>query len=446
MKAPSTIVSQRLILRGRAHTNGDATVTVLAENYLDDALIATCTTVPSATAGYAIGCQLIHTTTGQIYVNVGSATSCSFAQSEGGTSASPAAAGNSLATATDLTADVNYVTGADGTKGVSLPTEAANNVITVINGDTTNNLLVYPSIAGSQINALGAGNAYTVTPGQAVTFVGRSASLYNAPTATDTITGLTASAAELNFNDTAQVGVAVPSKTLVLGADKNVDVIAIADLKIGAGAGTSVTSTAAELNLVDGSVITNDIASKAAMTDASKRLRTAANVGAAGVGCTAVELGDGMNHTTIITVNQADALTVADDAALADGYLIYTLPAGAVIVNSAYMSMAVTAAEDTTATADVGLGTTIGSGANATLNLVAAGAAENILTGQTAADCNGTATVKTAIPTAAVPLVIEAAGDHTVYFNVADTWANTAGADLTADIAGTVVLNWQFMA
>ncbi len=170
------------------------------------------------------------------------------------------------------------------------------------------------------------------------------------------------------------------------------------------------------------------------------------NVGTANAGVTAVERGDGYNHVTILTVSKADALTVADDAALADGYLLYTLPAGACIIESAYMSMAVTAAEDTTATADVGLGTVIGSTAIATLDLGASGTMENILTGQTAANCSGTATVKTAIPTANVPLVIAAGDAHTVYFNVADTWANTAGSDLTADIAGTVVLAWRFLA
>lgn len=66
------------------------------------------------------------------------------------------------------------------------------------------------------------------------------------------LNGVTASAAELNLNDGAVAGTAVASKTLALGADKNVDVLAVADLKLGAGAGTSVTATAAELNKLDG--------------------------------------------------------------------------------------------------------------------------------------------------------------------------------------------------
>jgi hypothetical protein len=63
-----------------------------------------------------------------------------------------------------------------------------------------------------------------------------------------TFGGLTATAEELNCNDGSVAGTAVASKALVLGADKNVDVLAVADLKLGAAAGTSVIATAAELN------------------------------------------------------------------------------------------------------------------------------------------------------------------------------------------------------
>ena len=63
-------------------------------------------------------------------------------------------------------------------------------------------------------------------------------------------TAVTATAAELNLIDGSIAGTAVASKALVLGADKNVDTLAIADsgLKLGSGAGTAVTKTAAQLN------------------------------------------------------------------------------------------------------------------------------------------------------------------------------------------------------
>jgi hypothetical protein len=66
--------------------------------------------------------------------------------------------------------------------------------------------------------------------------------------------GVTASAAEINLIDGAIAGTSVASKALALGANKNTDVLAlpVSGLKIGAGAGTAVTSSAAELNLLTG--------------------------------------------------------------------------------------------------------------------------------------------------------------------------------------------------
>ena len=87
---------------------------------------------------------------------------------------------------------------------------------------------------------------------------------------------VTASAAELNLADGSVAGTAVASKLLCLGADKNIDTIAIAasGLKIGAGAGTAVTADAAELNLLDGSVAGTAVASKALALGANKNVDT----------------------------------------------------------------------------------------------------------------------------------------------------------------------------
>ena len=189
---------------------------------------------------------------------------------------------------------------------------------------------------------------------------------------------------------------------------------------------------------------TGDIDNSPAVTINNTAI-VSANVGTANTGVTAVEHGDGYNHTTILTVSQEDAVTVADNSALCDGYLLYTFPAGEIIVNSASISMAVTLAEDTTATPEVGLGTVIGSDTQATLGADDAGC-EDILGPATADDCAGTAEVLTVAVGAGTPLVIAAAGAHLVHFNLAATWADTAGTDLTGDIAGTVVLNWAFVA
>jgi hypothetical protein len=165
-------------------------------------------------------------------------------------------------------------------------------------------------------------------------------------------------------------------------------------------------------------------------------LRATSNVGTAGTGVTAVEYGDGHNHTTVLTLSGV-AATIGDNAALAGGALIYTLPAGPILVNSATMNvgLTLTTGTPTTDTPELGLGTTQGTGVNATLGDVDA-AAENILGPAVADDIAGTAELLTQ----SSALAIETAGDHTIYFNYADTWANVDDTDATLD--GTVVINW----
>lgn len=118
-------------------------------------------------------------------------------------SASPASAGVAVqADATLISAELNYVTGANGSKGVRLPVPVENVSYEIINSVTTagNYLNVYPSV-GTQINALGNDVAFQLNPGQRALFVGRSAILHNTAVASDTVSGLTASSAELNKTD-----------------------------------------------------------------------------------------------------------------------------------------------------------------------------------------------------------------------------------------------------
>jgi hypothetical protein len=166
---------------------------------------------------------------------------------------------------------------------------------------------------------------------------------------------------------------------------------------------------------------------------------TSVNVGAGITGVsTAVEYGDGVNHKTVITVDSALG-AIAGGANLAVGKKIYTFPAGVINVKATKMSMALTALDGNidADTPDVGIGTTIGSGA---VNVLGGTAGfENMLTGQTAADCAGTATDKTL----ATSLVIEAAGSHDVFFNVADGWA--ASGEAACPISGTITIEWSFL-
>jgi hypothetical protein len=150
------------------------------------------------------------------------------------------------------------------------------------------------------------------------------------------------------------------------------------------------------------------------------------------------EHGDGTFHKTRLSLTGA-LPAIAGGANLAVGNLIYTFPAGVIRVISAYFDgVAITQSEGniTADTPDVGLGTVIASGAVATLTTATF---EDILTGQTFADCDGTAKLAGAAST----LIIAAAGAHTVHLNAADGWA--ASGDAAATISGDVVITWEFL-
>lgn len=70
--------------------------------------------------------------------------------------------------------------------------------------------------------------------------------------------GVTATAAQLNRNAGVTPGTSLASKTAVLGTNKNLDVLAlpVGGLAIGAGAGTPLTPTAVEFNLLGGATWT----------------------------------------------------------------------------------------------------------------------------------------------------------------------------------------------
>lgn len=189
----------------------------------------------------------------------------------------------------------------------------------------------------------------------------------------------------------------------------------------------------------------NGTASAVAMVDANKRLQTAGGLGTPGTGVTAVEYGDGRTHQTVLTLGAGCVLpAIAGGAALGIGTLLYTFPAGAQVIESAYMSVGITQtqAHINANQPKVGLGSVVASGVVSALSGTAT--FQDIITGQSAADCNGAATVKTAIPTANVPFITEAAGSKAVYFNAAATWA--ASGDAAALLTGTVVINWRSMA
>jgi len=167
--------------------------------------------------------------------------------------------------------------------------------------------------------------------------------------------------------------------------------------------------------------------------------KTTANVGVPVGGVVTVEeLGNARHHLTKLTLNTAMP-AIAGGAALAVGKLLYTLPSGICVINSAYISLALDEVDGnvTADTPDGGLGTVIGSGV---VNVLGGTPTfENILTGQTFNDCNGT--VENAGANGG--LVVDAADAHTVYLNIADTWA--ASGEAAMPVTGIVILDWTFL-
>ena len=128
-------------------------------------------------------------------------------------SATVTALSSDQAGAAALTAELNAISAADGTKGVKLPTAAADKAVDIVNTSASAVLKVYPA-TGGQINALGANNAFSIGPGRTAKFIGRSATLWY--TAADEAALPTA--AELNLVNTAVVGTVVNSKAAIYSA------------------------------------------------------------------------------------------------------------------------------------------------------------------------------------------------------------------------------------
>ena len=166
------------------------------------------------------------------------------------------------------------------------------------------------------------------------------------------------------------------------------------------------------------------------------------NVGTTGTGVASEEYGDSRHHLTILTLGAGCVLpTIAGGASLGVGTLLYTFPAGAQSINSSNISVAITQTKGhiNANTPTVGLGTVVASGAISVLSGTAT--FQNINVGVAAANCTGTATVQTAIPTANYSLITDVGGVKALYFNAAAAWA--ASGDTGALLSGTVTVEWD---
>lgn len=160
------------------------------------------------------------------------------------------------------------------------------------------------------------------------------------------------------------------------------------------------------------------------------------NSGTANTNVTAQEGGSAFQHITTLSFNDITLPAIAGAGNVANGLLLYTLPAGAQGIESIRFNVSLQAdnGQVLSDTPDVGVGTVKAGGAVAVLS--GTGTFENILTGQTFTDVNGTVAKTIGLD---VGLSRDTSEAKTIYLNYADGWAN--GSNLTAN--GAVIIEWS---
>ena len=152
------------------------------------------------------------------------------------------------------------------------------------------------------------------------------------------------------------------------------------------------------------------------------------------------EIVDGNRHTVFLTVSGQMPAILGAPYAL--GLLLYTFPSACadptktIVMHGAYMSVGLTHVNGhvTNDTPDVGLGTLQPDQFAGLLSSVGT-SAENILTGQTAANMTGTATVGTSNFN-----IITGESGLSMYLNMADGWSGTDSGPIAA---GTVCISYE---
>ncbi len=176
-----------------------------------------------------------------------------------------------------------------------------------------------------------------------------------------------------------------------------------------------------------------------------------ARAGTPGTGVTAIESGSGTRRRTELVVAATHiVVTTPDTAALAQGALIYTFPPGQIIVHRVYgdVGLEINDATNVADTPEIGLGTAVATGANATLGAAATGIeAENLWGPHVVDGCDTGATAADAFQgISSLEFIMAGAGDHTCYLNCADTWGNGAGtANVVLENDARFTIDWTIL-
>lgn len=183
-------------------------------------------------------------------------------------------------------------------------------------------------------------------------------------------------------------------------------------------------------------------------TPTADKWLTASSVGAAGTGCVAEEHGDAVYHITKLTCTAVAMGTGGDNADLAIGALVYTFPAGAImIMDGSVKGIFDQASHGTIPDGEIGLGTVVGSTAVDTIAEVGATSGD-IMRGQAISSYVLGTTVATVgstpVTTGGITVIASGASPRTVYLNLAATWPDIAAPEAVT-FTGVVTFRWRII-
>lgn len=215
--------------------------------------------------------------------------------------------------------------------------------------------------------------------------------------------------------------------------------------------GTELTGT--EIALLDGLTPGTVTASKATVVDSAGVLDNlgvtllrspAATVGTAGTNVVAQEHGDGVFHYTKLTCTAFAVGTGGDAEDLTIGGLVYTFPAGALMISDGSVKGVFDqASHGSISDGEVALGTVVGAGAEDTVETVGG---EDLMVAQAISSVTlGTTVVTVGGLAATAPKIIASgASPRTCYLNLAATWPNIAAPEAVT-FTGVITLRWRII-
>lgn len=220
-------------------------------------------------------CSVVNLITGNTVISLDAADSITFSGTalDAMTREALAATGTDAATGAVLTKQVTAVTASDGTKAVVLPAAAvATGPFFVMNTVLTSgaNLKVFPVDGGNDnINGEAEDAAFTMGPGAAAWFIPTSTTQWYVSDKAGVLTtkaednildGVTATAAELNYNDVATLGTLAASKAWT--SDGSLDTVMPTGGLLTVQSGGAVTFNSGSTLTVDGTTATTAAAAE----------------------------------------------------------------------------------------------------------------------------------------------------------------------------------------